>query len=102
MREKYLVKIYDDNENLMREERYKTKNEIKEKYSIEKYMINKIIKLFENKLITKRKSHLIFQDTIKKFKISLIKPVLTIQNPDDIEPVKKTKKAKKITHIFVN
>ncbi len=78
MREKYLIQIYDLDGKLKKEEKFKTKPEIKSKYNCDIQTIDKIIKMNNTENYILKKKHSQYTDYYKQFKILLIKPEINI------------------------
>ena len=78
MRDKYLVKIYNSKNELIREIILKTKNEIKKLFDIDIPVINQIIKLTNNEDYKLKKSHVQYKELYSNLKIHLITPQLKL------------------------
>lgn len=68
-----MVEITNEDGEIIQQS-FKTKQEIVEQYQVPLYMVNKIIKINNNNMIYKRKSHNVYADLVDKLKILLIKP----------------------------
>jgi hypothetical protein len=76
MQYKYRVEILDNSTGEVKEsQKYKTKKNIIEKYSIPMYIVDKIIKKTNDSTFTiKRDSHLVYRDLMNTMRIEIIKP----------------------------